>query len=144
MMPKRRKKARYEARSKFERSLMDRLDQEGVFYTYEARVYSIRVPVVGALCARCEGDLITKRSRYTPDFFFRNWVIEAKGKFTPRDRKRVLALLECNPLLRGKFGILFQRDNWLTTAHKMRYTEWCRAYKIPCAVGYFKTEWMKP
>lgn len=84
---------------------------------------------------------MSRKSRYTPDFFFNVWVIEAKGKFTGRDRKRVLALRAAHPDM--KFGMLFQRDNWLTSRKVSRYTDWCRDNEIPASVGWFKQEWLR-
>lgn len=109
-------------------------------FTYESKTYPITLDVPG-YCRECGSRHVARKSRYTPDFFFPVWIIEAKGKFTPRDRKRVLALLEANPGI--KFGLLFQRDNWLTSRRVSRYTDWARDNNIPSAVGWFKQEWLQ-
>ena len=109
-------------------------------YEYEAKAYPITLDVPG-YCSECGSRAVARKSRYTPDFFFPVWVVEAKGKFTSRDRKRVLALLAANPGI--KFAMLFMKDNWLTGRHKSRYTDWCREHNIPAAVGWFSKEWLE-
>lgn len=144
----RKRKARPQYRSNFEGGLGARLEREGVPFQYEAETYTIYLQVPGAKCLKCDGKAI-KESRYTPDFFLpsggsqRAWVIEAKGKFTPRDRKRVLALLEYWPGLRGRFAMLFMRDNKLSKSSKTRYSDWCKANGIPYAIGWFNKEWLR-
>lgn len=131
------------SRSGFERKLRERLDAEGVKYEYEADTFAITVPVGGKVnCPNCGPVVAEKASRYTPDFFFENWIIEAKGKFTAKDRKRLLALIK-EWGYSFQFGILFMRDNWMTKRKVQRYTDWCKANDIPCAVGWFKPEWLK-
>ena len=82
---------------------------------------------------------------FTPDFFFKKWIIEAKGKFTAQDRKRVLGLLAellCR-LDPRPFGMLFQKDNKLSKSSNTRYSDWCKEHGIPYAVGWFRPEWLK-
>lgn len=118
---------------------MERLDAEGVKYEYEREAYQIVLDQPG-FCRSCGKTSIGRKSRYTPDFFFPVWVIEAKGKFTSRDRKRVVALLEAEPGMR--FGMLFMRDNKLSKSSKTRYSEWCEKRGIPWAISWFKKEWL--
>ncbi len=67
--------------------------------------------------------------------------MEAKGKFTPKDRKLALAFREQYP--DRLYALLFQRDNYLTKRHVSRYSEWCKDNNIPYAIGTFKEEWIK-
>jgi rRNA maturation protein Nop10 len=129
-----------EFRSGFERRLAERLTAEGVEFEYEARTFPIIVPTgTKVTCPNCGPVHATKPSRFTPDFFFKNWVIEAKGKFTAKDRKRTLALAATGI---PRFGMLFMRDNKLSKSSNTRYTDWCKQHGIPCAVGWFKQEWL--
>lgn len=123
---------------------MDRLDREGIEFGYETETFPIVREVVGARCADCGAKRIVKASRYTPDFFFPGWIIEAKGKFTANDRKRVLALLEAYTVdhERRRFAMLFMRDNKLAKTSKTRYSDWCKARGIPYAIGWFDREWL--
>ena len=119
---------------------MGRLDERKISYSYEAKAYKIELEVSGQ-CRECGGRKIARTSRFTPDFFFPVWVVEAKGKFTPRDRKRVLALKQAHPEM--KFAMVFMRDNWLTKTRTSRYTDWCKDHDIPCSVGWFNEEWLR-
>ena len=134
---------RVEYRSKFEQGLRQSLDNLGVEYGYETRTFDITLPVSG-YCSKCGkyGPPVVRDSVYTPDFFFKTWVIEAKGKFTAKDRKRVLALLSANPKPM-RFGMLFMRDNKLSKSSKTRYSQWCEKNGIAWAVSWFKQEWMR-
>lgn len=127
------------SRSGFERSLMERLDAKGITYGYETTTYPIVLEQAG-YCRDCGSRRVSRNSRYTPDFFFPVWVVEAKGKFTGRDRKRVLALASSRPDMR--FAMVFQRDNKLSKSSNTRYTKWCLDKGIPCSVGWFRDEWM--
>lgn len=116
------------------------LDERGVLYEYEPRSFPITTPVPRLKCPDC-GAAITRRTRYTPDFLIRKGAqevyIEAKGKFTPNDQRRVLAFYEEH--VKGKPGVrfymLFMRNDWLTKKHKNRNTDWCRKNGINCGVG---------
>jgi hypothetical protein len=126
---------------------MQKLDSEGVEWDYESETFPIVVPVGTINCPNCGKVSGAKASRYTPDFFFPRWIIEAKGKFTAKDRKRVLALLEAkrdffkrDP---RRFGMLFMRDNKISKSSKTRYSDWCEKNGIPYAFGWFKKEWLR-
>jgi hypothetical protein len=129
------------ARSGFERALMQKLDSEGVEWSYETVTYPIQLDS-GLKCQKC-GERVIRNSRFTPDFFFPKWTIEAKGKFTARDRKRVLALLGSPCTRTRNFGMLFMRDNKISKSSKTRYSDWCEKNRIPYAFGWFKKEWLR-
>jgi anaerobic ribonucleoside-triphosphate reductase len=139
----RKKKAKHAYRSKFEQRLGDGLDRDGVLFQYEWETFEIDLKVVGHYCGKCGSKEIRRESRYTPDFFFPNYIVEAKGRFTARDRKRVLAVIET--LVENEdprvFVMLFMRDNTLSKSSKTRYSDWCKEHGIPYAVGTFNREW---
>lgn len=137
----RKKKAKNAYRSKFEASLGDRLDREGVKFGYETETFRITVDVKGVHCGECGASHALRNTRFTPDFFFKNWTIEAKGKFTANDRKRIKALIMAHPGRR--FAMLFMRDNKLSKSSETRYSTWCEQQGIPWAVGWFKPEWLR-
>ncbi len=132
-------------RSGFEARLRERLDAEGVQYVYEAEAFPLVMEVPGARCFDCDSKQIVKPSRYTPDFFFADWIVEAKGKFTAKDRKRVMALLNTFAVdhQRRKFGMLFMRDNKISKSSTTRYSDWCKKMGIEFSIGWFKQEWLK-
>lgn len=51
-------------------------------------------------------------------------VIEAKGRFSAADRKKMLLVREAHPDI--DLRLLFQQDNWLTKKKKSRYSDWAR------------------
>lgn len=144
----RRKRAVPAYRSKFEERLGAELTRAGIQFQYEHRPFAISVPT-GHKCQRCEAD-VYRKSRFTPDFFigqpkldgYDGWIIEAKGKFTANDRKRLLALVGTYGM-HYKFGILFMRDNKLSKSSNTRYSDWCKQHGIEYAVGTFKKEWLE-
>lgn len=77
--------------------------------------------------------------KYKPDFIIttksgNEIVVESKGRFTSADRKKMAYVIEQNP--DRDVRMLFQSDNRLTKAKRsQRYTEWCAARNIKCAVG---------
>lgn len=64
---------------------------------------------------------------YIPDFIvydkYGNKIyIEAKGRFLPSDRTKMLKVREANPNL--DIRIIFMQDNYLTKRKIQRYTDW--------------------
>lgn len=144
-MSRRTKKDTGVYRSGFEAKLAAKLESEGVAFSYETETFKIVRNVVGARCFDCLSKKIVKPSRYTPDFFFKNWIVEAKGRFTAGDRKRVLALLQTFAVDHEKrrFAMLFMYDNKISKNSKTRYSDWCEENGVDYAFGYFKKEWLK-
>jgi len=124
-------------RSKFESSFAAWMDKEGIKYSYEPKKPTLwwQEKIHGAYCTNCGTvSYIFKERLYIPDFVIRKTIIETKGKFTSRDRKKMLSI--CNTydkrFGKGRYRIVlvFQYDNWLTTKHKSRYSDWCDKYGI--------------
>ena len=92
-------------------------------------------------CTECASSKVVRHVRYTPDFFLHNGklVIEAKGKFTARDRKLAIAFRQQYP--ERDYRMMFQRDNWLTKAHKMRYSDWCKSNGIEYIISNHIPSW---
>lgn len=136
------------ARSGFERRIMADLKARGIAYAYEPDALKIVIPVARVRCQAC-GEAVTRVTRYTPDFRFvrgGNWFyVEAKGKLTPHERRRLAAFWEqwCGEGGYG-FAVLFQRNNWLTAGKKKRYSDWAEELGIPWAVGErIPEEWLQ-
>jgi hypothetical protein len=129
-------------RSGFEAAIRKDLDSRGVKYQYEPTKYALRLDVPNVQCVACFSRRVAKTVRYTPDFFFPNGsIVEAKGKFTARDRKIALAFVQQYPY---KYRMLFQRDNKLGPKSPTRYSGWCNANGIEYAVGtVVPKEWLK-
>lgn len=114
------------------------LDEAGMSFEYERESFLWEDVIPNAKCEDCGGKAVCVRS-YTPDFFLNNGVIiEAKGRFTVKDRKISLAM--------KKQGIhvvmLFQFDNKLSRKSKTRYSEWCTQHGIDYAIRELKEEWL--
>lgn len=78
-----------------------------------------------------EQDSFTYQSthKYWPDF--KVWegdhvrcYVEAKGRFTSRDRTKMLAVKKAHPEI--DLRLVLQRDNYLYRGAKSRYSDWCR------------------
>lgn len=136
------KRAGVTHRSGYEAAIRKDLDARGVEYLYEPTTYALTLDVPNAHCALCGHRRVVKRIKYTPDFLFPNGlVVEAKGKFTARDRKIALAFV-IQPGQR--YAMLFQRDNKLSPKSGTRYSEWCADVGIRYAVGTeIPKEWLK-
>jgi hypothetical protein len=115
-------------RSGFEKQIAEGLDKQGVKFKYEEDVITYVEPA--------------RTKKYTPDFQLPNGIIvEAKGRWTLHDRKKMVLVIEQNPKL--DIRMLFQRDQFLNKGSKTRYSEWCQKRGIKCAVGELPEEWLK-
>lgn len=114
------------------------LEARGEFFLYEPDTFKITVPVARVKCQEC-GVAVTRVTRYTPDFLVHRSngdgiiYVEAKGKLTPHERRRLEAFHAQYGHL--AFAVIFQRNNWLTPAKKARYSDWADEHGIPWAVG---------
>jgi Phage endonuclease I len=132
-------------RSQYERKIREWLDARGVPYQYEEKQFILTLKVPGQSCEDCGSKRITRETTYTPDFYFPKTliIVEAKGKFDARARKVALAMREQYPDY--DYRILLQRDNWLTSGKKQRYSDWLTKQNIKYAVGpYPPIEWCVP
>jgi hypothetical protein len=80
---------------------------------------------------------------YKPDFVLSNGIlIETKGNFPSSDRTKMLKVKEQHPDL--DIRLWFQRDNWVTKKHNMRYSEWAEKNGFKYHVGEtLPKEWFK-
>ena len=117
-------------RSGFELKAAKYMDALGVDYEYESVKLSYMVP--------------ESSHTYTPDFRLPNGIIiEAKGRFTPADRRKMALVIEQHP--DKDIRLLFMLNNTLTKASKTTYSAWCEKRGIKCAVskaGEIPQEWI--
>jgi hypothetical protein len=112
----------------FEKRLAEELKDSGVDFDYEREVIVWVQPAA--------------TRKYTPDFFLSNGIIiEAKGKWTLDDRKKMVNVIEQNPGL--DIRMLFQYDNKLNRRAKTRYSDWCERRGIKYAVGKIPEAWLR-
>lgn len=89
-----------------------------------------------------------KLCKYKPDFFVKRkkngslLIVEAKGRWTAAERKKMCHVIEQNPRL--DIRMLFERDNTLSKRKRSKtYTQWCERHGIKCAVGRaIPQEWL--
>ena len=107
-------------------------------FEYEAESFPWDDVSPNARCPDCGLAAVQTRS-YTPDFFLSNGVIiEAKGRFTPHDRRIALAMRD-----RGvDVKLMFQFNNKLSRNSKTRYSDWCTKNDIDFAVRRLPPEWL--
>lgn len=123
-MARRRKRPAPERRSNFEDEVAQDLKDRGVAFEYEREGYKYLLP----------------ERTYTPDFFLANGVIiEVKGRLTPDDRRKHIAMREQYPDLDIRF--LFWTDNKLSARAKMRYSGWCERHGFEYAFKEVPDEW---
>jgi len=130
-------------KSKFEKRIAKELTKQKVKFKYEAQSYKYRSkPRMAAICNECGSkDVYVVRS-YTPDFFLDNGIIiESKGKWTAKDRYKMLDVRDSNPKLIVR--MFFMRDNKINKASKTRYSDWCTSNNIEYAIGTLPKEWLK-
>jgi hypothetical protein len=97
---------------------------------------------MAAKCINCGSKNIGVQRRYTPDFFLENGVIiETKGKWTAKDRYKMLDVFESHP--KANIRMLFMSNNKISKASKTRYSDWCEAKGIRYAVETIPEEWLK-
>jgi hypothetical protein len=115
-------------RSKFESEVAKYLDEHGMGYRFEHSIVTFVQPAV--------------TRKYIPDFELANGIIvEAKGRWTVHDRKKIVLVREQNPKL--DLRMLFQRDHFLNKGSKTRYSAWCEKRGIPYAIGTIPIEWLE-
>lgn len=122
------------SRSGLERSIRAGLDQDGVSYEYEPTTFTYTVPETGYLCQKCGQNAIVKKVRYTPDFYVgKRFYVEAKGRFTGTNRRRLLAFRDSQPGI--DIRLVFQRDNTLSKSSQTKYSQWAKANGFKYHVG---------
>lgn len=122
-------------RSKYEERVWKNACAAGIVIEYEPAKFGYAHPVRLGTCTKCGAkNTVTRPSTYIPDFGLKNGsYVEAKGKFTPANRTRMLAFRAARPDL--KIRILFQRNNWLTKKHASKYSDWCETNGFDYAIG---------
>ena len=83
-----------------------------------------------------KGTILT-HVKYLPDFVSgpptRPIIYETKGWFRAADRTKLKAIRESNPGI--EIILVFQRDNYLTKARSMKYSQWCIKNSFSYCVG---------
>ena len=145
-MRRRKRTPREPYRSNYEDDIATSLEDTGVPFTYETYSFEYTEPVRKnrASCATCGSKDLVRTGWYTPDFFVGDdLIIEAKGRFTAADRRKIKAVRATVPELKDKLVMMLMTDNKLNRRAKMRYSDWCTNEGIDYIVGTEpKKEWL--
>jgi|TARA_R100000781_G_scaffold113195_1_gene81255 predicted nuclease of restriction endonuclease-like RecB superfamily len=101
-------------RSKLEADIASLLEHLGVSYEYESEKLGYTI-----------------EHTYTPDFVLPNYTyIEAKGYWSPEDRRKILNVKKDNPDI--DLRMVFQAPyNTISKKSKTTYAKWCERHDIP-------------
>ena len=112
-------------RSGFERTLAASLQKRKIKFGYE----TIKLAY-------------TLNHIYSPDFILPNGVIiEAKGKLTPQDRTKMIAVKKQYPELDIRF-VFMRGENTLNASSKTTYMSWAEKNGFPAADGEIPDKWL--
>ena len=112
-------------RSKFEATIAKSLNANKIPYDYEK--IDLEYCIIGS---------------YKPDFIFKNFIVEAKGYFSPEDRRKMLAVKEKHPSLDIRF--CFQNAKTKLSRGKKRsltYAQWAERHGFLWSHGSIPEEW---
>ena len=111
------KKKEYKFRSGLEKNIADLLSELKIDYEYETTKLAYTIS-----------------HNYTPDFVLPNKhvVLEAKGYWSPSDRRKILAVKRDNPDM--DIRMVFQSPfNKISKKSKTTYAQYCEKHDIPWA-----------
>ena len=122
----------WEYRNKLESSIGSQLEEANIPFQYEVRVFEFTIPA--------------KERTYLTDFSIRLdngkvFHIETKGRLSPDDRRKYIAVKEQNPDIDLRF--VFEKDNKLNKGGIHRYTDWARWKGFKYAVKTIPPEWFE-
>lgn len=113
-------------RSGYERTLVMQMRKAGTKFEYEP----VKLPYV-------------LHHNYVPDFYLpkQNIYIEAKGKLTPEDRKKMIAVKSQHPDLDIRM-VFMNGQNKLSRRSNTTYLQWAEKHGFPAADGVIPEEWL--
>jgi len=116
-------------RSGLEKQVLEQIEAKGVSYQYEKVKIKYTVP--------------EEVKSYTPDFVLPSGVIiETKGEFTSKDRKKTVLVLNENPDIDLRF-VFSSPGSKLRKGSPTTYAAWCEKYGIPWAGRLIPESWFK-
>jgi Autographiviridae endonuclease I len=124
-----------EFRSKFESGLFDQMRVNravDIEYEVDKLEYTTTSVYIPDFTITLEGDFI----RPTTVFY-----IEAKGYFSPEDRKKMLAVKKSHPTKDIRF--VFQANNKIHPKSVTRYSDWAEKHGFKYAIGEAPKEWFE-
>ena len=125
-------------RSGYEYQVRDDLRERGIVFGYESEVLEYKSRVRSACCDECGHCKVSQNRKYTPDFLidrhFENFTdrlyVEAKGRFTSKDRSKMRAVKASHP--DKNIRMLFQKRS---QKESNIVATWCEKNGFPYAFG---------
>lgn len=128
-------------RSQFEYSVAQQILNKGTTFEYETYEYQYWIKTRGE-CACCGSRDIWEEHWYNPDFLLPNGIwLEAKGKWTPKDREKHKAMQRDHPDVDVRF--VFMRNNKIHKNSNTRYSDYCDKHGMKWCVGSIPREWLQ-
>lgn len=117
-------------RSIFERDTAQFLKRCEVPFEYEKQTYQYEIPA--------------RKAKYTPDFYLieQDILIETKGLFSPKDRKKHILMKEQHPHLDIRI-VFYNAFAPISKGAKTKHYEWCEKNGIPWAHQKIPRKWLK-
>ena len=84
----------------------------------------------------------TTSHKYTPDFVFKNFIVETKGRFVTADRKRHKLIKEQHPDIDIRFVFSNSRTR-ISKTSKTTYGKWCELNGFKYADKLIPDSWLK-
>ena len=82
------------------------------------------------------------KHKYTPDFVFKEFIVETKGRFSTSDRARHRLIKAQHPEIDIRF--VFSNSNTrISKQSKTTYAQWCEYYGFKYADKLIPDEWLK-
>ena len=127
-------------RSGYEYQVRDNLRERGIEFGYESEVIEYKSRVRQGCCDSCGHCKVSQNRKYTPDFLIEVFTsrgfetetlyVEAKGRFTSKDRSKMRAVKAAHP--EKNIRMLFQKRS---QKESNIVATWCEKNKFPYAFG---------
>jgi len=130
-------------RSGLELAVAKLLTEQGIEFAYETMRIPYWLKARGGMCRDCSSRHVVIKHDYTPDFYLPDTetIIEVKGLFSAKDRKKHKAIKEQLP--EHNICMWFGSDRTLHPNTDTRYSKWCSDVGLPYHVGVSEVpEWL--
>jgi predicted nuclease of restriction endonuclease-like RecB superfamily len=129
--------------SLFEMEFAKDLIRRKIEFEYESYKLEYLLKVRGGKCLDCASKDVVEKHIYWPDFYLpkQGIFVETKGKFSPKDRNKILAVIKNNPGI--DLRLIFMRDNWTTRTHNAKYSDWCKKNNVEYSFVFLPDVWAK-
>ena len=117
-------------RSGLEQAVAEQLQKEQLDFEYEPK--EGRIPYTKP----------ASNHKYTPDFVFKNFIVETKGRFITADRKKHKLIKEQHPDIDIRF-VFSNSKTRISKTSKTTYGKWCELNGFKYADKVVPDEWLK-